>query len=508
MNNELMEILRNYTTLFRKQIERVIVLIMEEEKEYLGLKLPVDLDLDLQENLNISMIPNNDNKKTAIEYNQIRNRNEHKIRANVSQAIEEYMKNRPRNLFFNKKDGESYICINELFKIIAIVTREMRHAYQNELTMVRKDIVNVDALLWIKEDLALTQSIINQNKNLLFREQDAYKYMYRKALEYIDKYTGIKNANHEAYVNIETQVQEEEKRIIPVDEIMWNTPEGEYRAVDYLNKLFAEKSATIPEEMFKDSILRYEYNLDRTPKDFTQLMQDKKEMLSSLNKSDINYDNQINLINNIYEAIAARKSNWQEKRYIPQGERFIPQEKEQEKDKIQENAIEEKEREEKKLEIQEPEKPAPRENKVLVRESHEKEFIDYASGKNIKEIEEIFERKSGKYYIKTEIISKEKSYMMRSVMHVNNLNTEKTEEAEYTRDNIGNETYIYIIEKQIQQKIMKSNNETIIENYKDGTVAETYKYDGFGNAIIPMENMNQLPTNFIENTFRKLVPNN
>ena len=60
----------------------------------------------------------------------------------------------------------------------------------------------------------------------------------------------------------------------------------------------------------------------------------------------------------------------------------------------------------------------------------------------------------------------------------------------------------------IKQKIIKANNEIIIENYKDGNVVATYKYDNSGKAIAPMENINQLPANFIENTFRKLIPYN
>ena len=65
MNKELEEILQNYRTLFRKQIERIIVLIMEEEKEYLGLNLPIDLNL--QENLDITK--RGEGKETAIDMN-------------------------------------------------------------------------------------------------------------------------------------------------------------------------------------------------------------------------------------------------------------------------------------------------------------------------------------------------------------------------------------------------------------------------------------------------------
>ena len=93
-------------------------------------------------------------------------------------------------------------------------------------------------------------------------------------------------------------------------------------------------------------------------------------------------------------------------------------------------------------------------------------------------------------------------------MHVSNIETGKAEEAEYSRDNLENETYIYKIDNQIEQKIIKSNNEIIIENYKDRNVVATYKYDNSGKAIVPMENINQLPANFIENTFRKLIPYN
>lgn len=487
MNKELEEILQNYRTLFRKQIERIIVLIMEEEKEYLALNLPIDLNL--QENLDITK--RGEGKETAIEFSQDRNRYEHKVRANVSQEIEEYLKSRPKNLFFNKKDQNADNCVNELFHIISIITHEMRHAYQNELTKIRKDLVNVDALLWLKEQLAVTQDLISQNEKLMFREQDACKYMYRRALEYIEKYTNIKSSNTEVYNNIVSQVEEQERIISPIEEIMWITPEGEKRAVDYLNKIFAERANTIPEEIFKDSILRYEYNMDRTKKNLKQLLQDKKIMIDNLNKMDPNYANQIMQINNLYETIITRDINLQEKKVVPPAKKVV--EKAPEK-------IEEKQ--------QEPEKEIKKEKKVLIRESHEKDYFDYESGKNIKEIKEIFERKSGKYYIDTEIISKEKNYSFHSVMHVSNIETGKAEEAEYSRDNLENETYIYKIDNQIEQKIIKSNNEIIIENYKDRNVVATYKYDNSGKAIVPMENINQLPANFIENTFRKLIPYN
>ena len=284
MNKELEEILQNYRTLFRKQIERIIVLIMEEEKEYLALNLPIDLNL--QENLDITK--RGEGKETAIEFSQDRNRYEHKVRANVSQEIEEYLKSRPKNLFFNKKDQNADNCVNELFHIISIITHEMRHAYQNELTKIRKDLVNVDALLWLKEQLAVTQDLISQNEKLMFREQDACKYMYRRALEYIEKYTNIKSSNTEVYNNIISQVEEQERIISPIEEIMWITPEGEKRAVDYLNKIFVERANTIPEEIFKDSILRYEYNMDRTKKNLKQLLQDKKIMIDDLLKTNKN----------------------------------------------------------------------------------------------------------------------------------------------------------------------------------------------------------------------------
>ena len=80
------------------------------------------------------------------------------------------------------------------------------------------------------------------------------------------------------------------------------------------------------------------------------------------------------------------------------------------------------------------------------------------------------------------------------------------EKSEYTRDESGNETYTYMENGQIGQKITRTARGTTIDIFKDGQPYATYEYDENGKAIIPMGKMEQLPEDYVEYSFKAPIP--
>ena len=80
------------------------------------------------------------------------------------------------------------------------------------------------------------------------------------------------------------------------------------------------------------------------------------------------------------------------------------------------------------------------------------------------------------------------------------------ETAEYILDETGKETYCYMENGIIGQKIVRTDRGTTIDVFKDGQSYSTFEYDENGKALIPMGKMEQLPEDYIEKCFKMVLP--
>lgn len=98
------------------------------------------------------------------------------------------------------------------------------------------------------------------------------------------------------------------------------------------------------------------------------------------------------------------------------------------------------------------------------------------------------------------------NFSVHSTMSIFNEISGSKEKSEYVRDEFGNETYTYMENGQIGQRITKTDRGTTIDIFKNGQPYATYEYDENGKAIIPMGKMEQLPENYVEYSFKAPIP--
>lgn len=91
-------------------------------------------------------------------------------------------------------------------------------------------------------------------------------------------------------------------------------------------------------------------------------------------------------------------------------------------------------------------------------------------------------------------------------MTINNKLSGSIENIQYLKDERGKETYTYKENGTLGQKITKTERGTTIDIYKDGQPFATYEYDENGKAIVPMGNMEQIPEDYVENSFSIAIP--
>lgn len=70
----------------------------------------------------------------------------------------------------------------------------------------------------------------------------------------------------------------------------------------------------------------------------------------------------------------------------------------------------------------------------------------------------------------------------------------------------GKETYMYMENGVIGEKVTKTERGTTIDVYKDGKPYETYEYDENGKAIIQMAGIEQLPEDYVKRCFENVIP--
>lgn len=334
------ELIDKYKTLNQEELSELINLIVKEEKGKLGLSLPVKIGISKNEEKNVggntSLIMDKETKKTI-----------YKINLNVQDKIQNFLNNKDKVTKY--KNGVSFDNgMDSLFGLIAQISHEMRHAYQYECTYVKKDLKNINALLWIKEQMAMPKNVYEENYEECFTEQDSYNYMYKEALKYIDEYTNIKNENPKFYDQLQKQVERQKEKEKTIEETTCKLNGKEMQMTEALNLLFENRIKGIPQETIKKSILRYEYNDNRTKKSYEELMEDKDELIDKLDTSSKTYKQQVEKINKIYNFILENDKKLLEENAQEQKEEKIEnEEKEQEQyqisnqEKEQENNIEE-----------------------------------------------------------------------------------------------------------------------------------------------------------------------
>lgn len=150
--------------------------------------------------------------------------------------------------------------------------------------------------------------------------------------------------------------------------------------------------------------------------------------------------------------------------------------------------------------------PLLNEEKQVIGESEEIEEYDYATGVTTRNRYETIEGENGLFSVDTRTVSRGESFSVCSKMSVFNEISKSQEKSEYTRDEFGNETYTYMENGQIGQKISKTARGTTIDIFKDGQPYATYEYDENGKAIIPMGKMEQLPEDYVEYSFKATIP--
>lgn len=134
------------------------------------------------------------------------------------------------------------------------------------------------------------------------------------------------------------------------------------------------------------------------------------------------------------------------------------------------------------------------------------EVINLEGGQTNINIREELEGYNGTFNIETLIEGIGSQYKEQRNMTVENKISGSIEKVQYTKDEQGKETYTYIENGILCEKITKTNRGTTIEIYKDGQIYDTYEYDENGKALIPMGEMQELPENYVESAFSNVIP--
>lgn len=296
-NQELQALFNNYKNLSQEDLNKLIFLIVKEQKNKLGLSLPVIIEFDWDE-----VNKNNAGGDSNLEFNEELKRYEYKIRLNAKNYYMLYLAERNKT----SKMGDMIFdnSMDSLFRLIASLLHEIRHAYQNEMTLIKREIENPEALIWIKERICITDNDFYRNSHNyqnMSRELDAYDYMYKEAIKYIQTYTVIEINNPMFFQTLQNLVEQNKKTSI--ESLTFIENGEEISILDYYNKKMDIEIKNIPVEQISDSILKYEYNSDGTRKTYSELMRDKESLIASLDKNLSNYNQLVQKIERIYEFI-------------------------------------------------------------------------------------------------------------------------------------------------------------------------------------------------------------
>lgn len=115
------------------------------------------------------------------------------------------------------------------------------------------------------------------------------------------------------------------------------------------------------------------------------------------------------------------------------------------------------------------------------------------------------EDEKGVFQIETTQRTQGDDYSEISTMNIDNKLSGSKEKIQYSNEN-GKETYAYMENGVVGQKITKTERGTTIDIYKDGKPFETFEYDEYGKAIIQMAGLEQLPDDYVKSQFDIVIP--
>ena len=117
----------------------------------------------------------------------------------------------------------------------------------------------------------------------------------------------------------------------------------------------------------------------------------------------------------------------------------------------------------------------------------------------------VIEGEKGIFQIETTQRTQGDNYSEISTMNIDNKVSGNKEKIQYSNEN-GKETYVYMENGVIGQKVTKTDRGTTIDIYKDGQPYETFEYDEEGKSIIQMAGLEQLPDNYVKSQFDIVIP--
>lgn len=117
----------------------------------------------------------------------------------------------------------------------------------------------------------------------------------------------------------------------------------------------------------------------------------------------------------------------------------------------------------------------------------------------------ILDNENGNYEIENRSIMENNRNKQLSAISIDNKLSGSKEKIQYLNEN-GKESYLYMENGVIGQKITKTERGITIDMYKDGKPDITYEYDEKGKAIIQMGEMDQLPEDYVRQCFENVIP--
>ncbi len=295
-NEELRELFANYKNLTEDQITKLIVSIIKMEKESLKIPYPIVYKPGFSGKLcggSCQVVYNNEIKKHEIA-----------IEIDYPNIIHKFVKN---------KNVENSICdtgLETLYKLIATICHEMRHAYQ-KTQMAKKETTSYDSLLWLKEAYVLdhiSEDIYVKNHSFWSQENDSYKYMYDRATEYITRYFPVESLTPQQKKSLDNYILAQKRWTIH-DDLYIEVGGHKVKLEEYLNGKMNNYIKSLPVPARTDTLLKYEYNPDGSKKTYDELMVDKKKLIDNLDPNDPNYTESLQSIEIFYQNIVNNDKN-------------------------------------------------------------------------------------------------------------------------------------------------------------------------------------------------------
>lgn len=490
-NSELQQLFSNYKNLSEDQLDRLIALVVKQEKEELGLTLPVELKIDYDE-----LSQNSAGGDSTLDFDETTQQYHYTIRLNGNEWYKQYLLN--RNQTHQNGDMTFESSLDSLYNLIARVCHEMRHAYQNEQTHVRKDLSNPEALVWLKQELVVPDENFYRephNYSNMPREVDAFNYQYQEALNYIRNYTNIEIDNPHFFATLqETLNRNQRENVKSLEELTFIVNGKEIKTTEYFNQNMPDsmKAQGITPDIIENSILRYEYNSNYRKKSFEQLMTDKQKMIDGLDDKLPNYIHLVKRIEAIYDSIISNDVELQK------------QQKDTNKDTQQpgysreENGTSYIERQQQVLKDASGNEIG---NRTITWNT------DTQRGTESIETVGTLKNSDGQYSMKeiSETLGGELQLHRRELTN-HNKNTGEKEQFVYQKDSKGNETYFRTVNGKLTCKIVKTEKGFTIDTFDKGQPLDTFEYDKDGTAIYGMPGIDTLESDYVEHFFDSHVP--